>query len=394
MDHVNGPSGATGDAGGIVRSASARCDDPDALDGLARALGPEDLALVVVFASPLGDTAALIRKARAAFDPAPVVGCTTAGEIAQSGYTEGEIVALGFPENAFRARMILIGSLDAYDPTTVIEQMIGNRNDLMHEVPEWPSDFTFLMVDGLSTKEDMLASQLSLGLGNAPFFGGSAGDGTDFNETFVLHEGRAHSNAAVLVQIRSRCPVEVFKTDHLVPAETRMVVTSADPARRIVREINAEPAAREYARLLGKDPEQLSAFTFAAHPVVVRIGGQHHVRAIQRVAENGDLIFFSAIDEGVILTLANPTDMVAHLEREMTRLATPRKPDIILACDCILRRLEAEQKQMTTGLSRLLSAFRVRGFSTYGEQINTMHVNQTLTGVAIYPPEGEAHDGH
>ena len=74
----------------------------------------------------------------------------------------------------------------------------------------------------------------------------------------------------------------------------------------------------------------------------------------------------------------------------MTRLATPRKPDIILACDCILRRVEAEQKQMTTGLSRILSAFRVRGFSTYGEQINTMHVNQTLTGVAIYPPEGEA----
>ena len=118
----------------------------------------------------------------------------------------------------------------------------------------------------------------------------------------------------MLVQFRSRCPVEVFKTDHLVPTETRMVVTSADPARRIVREINAEPAAREYARLLGKDPEQLSAFTFAAHPVVVRIGGQHHVRAIQRVAENGDLIFFSAIDEGVILTLADPSDMIAHLE--------------------------------------------------------------------------------
>jgi hypothetical protein len=28
----------------------------------------------------------------------------------------------------------------------------------------------------------------------------------------------------------------------------------------------------------------------------------------------------------------------------------------------------------------------VRGFSTYGEQIGSIHVNQTFTGVAIYPP--------
>jgi hypothetical protein len=30
----------------------------------------------------------------------------------------------------------------------------------------------------------------------------------------------------------------------------------------------------------------------------------------------------------------------------------------------------------------------VVGFSTYGEQLNSMHVNQTMTGVAIYPPKG------
>jgi hypothetical protein len=53
----------------------------------------------------------------------------------------------------------------------------------------------------------------------------------------------------------------------------------------------------------------------------------------------------------------------------------------------MLRRVEAEQKQMSGDLSRILAENRVFGFSTYGEQINSMHVNQTLTGVAIYPPE-------
>lgn len=373
--------------GQIVRSACVDCHAVDAVEQLVQKLQPGDLSLVVLFLSPETDVSKLIDEAQRAFAPAQVVGCTTAGEISDRGYTVGEIVAIGFPQSHFQSRTILIDNLDDYDAQGLIERMIRNRNHMAGETPSWISDFTFLLIDGLSTKEDALTSELSIGLGPVPFFGGSAGDGTEFAETYVLHGGQAHSNAAILIQIRSRCPIEVFKTDHLIPAQSRMVVTGADPARRIVHEINAEPAAREYARLLGKDPEQLTSFTFAAHPVVVQIGDQHHVRAIQRVADNGDLVFFSAIDEGVVLTLAEPENMVTHLTREMGNLASPKRPEIILACDCILRRLEAEQKQMTTRISEILSDNRVIGFSTYGEQIHSMHVNQTLTGVAIYPPD-------
>jgi hypothetical protein len=37
-------------------------------------------------------------------------------------------------------------------------------------------------------------------------------------------------------------------------------------------------------------------------------------------------------------------------------------------------------------MSRLLADHDVIGFNTYGEQFNSVHVNQTFTGVAIYPP--------
>jgi hypothetical protein len=167
-----------------------------------------------------------------------------------------------------------------------------------------------------------------------------------------------------------------------------MVVTGADPARRIVHQINAEPAALEYARILGKDPAQMTPFTFAAHPVLVRVGGQHYVRSIRQVAENDELVFFSAIDEGLVLTLAEARDMVDHLRDGLAGLVRQgRAPADILACDCILRRIEAQDRQMEGRLSALLSRAHVTGFSTYGEQFNAMHVNQTLTGVAFYPPE-------
>ncbi len=122
----------------------------------------------------------------------------------------------------------------------------------------------------------------------------------------------------------------------------------------------------------------------------MRVGGQHHVRSIQQLNADGNLNFFSAIDEGLVLTLAEPENMVDHLERELGRLSSDRAPDTILACDCLLRRLEAQEKQMTGALSKVLAENGVVGFSTYGEQLNSMHVNQTLTGVAIYAPNDEA----
>lgn len=373
-----------------LRTANVLIGEPGALQKLAAKLGDAPMALVMLFTSPFPEVADLPARAAEVFGSTPVVGCTTAGEISQNGYTEGEIIAIGLPAEHFAVEQILVPDLHDLQKNELVGTVIRSRLKLTHLRPDWTGDFAFLMVDGLSIREDELASVLASGLGAVPMFGGSAGDGTNFQETFVFYGGRALSNAAVLTIVRSSCPVRVFSLDHLVPTDQRMVVTEADPARRIVRQINAEPAAQEYARILGKDPDQLTAFTFAAHPVVVRIGGRHHVRAIQRMAPNGDLIFFSAIDAGLVLTLAEPQDMVSHLDRELSKFSADGAPDSILSCDCILRRIEAQEKQTIGQISDLLKKHKVIGFSTYGEQIGAMHVNQTITGVAIYPPRRTA----
>lgn len=369
---------------GRVRSAQVPWDDPDPVGHLAQALG-DGLAFVALFVSPEADFAAVM-AGTLRFGDAVVVGCTTAGEIGAQGYAEGSIMAIGLSRQDFVAAPILIPDLGQLDGPGLVRDTVRARTALVAQEPGWSQEFAFLLVDGLSVREDALVSTLAAGLGPVPLFGGSAGDGSRFQETFVALGDRVHRNAAVLCMIRTACEVQVFSLDHLRPSEKRMVVTEADPARRIVRQINAEPAAREYARMLGKDPEQLSAFTFAAHPVVVRFGGAHHVRAIQRMLDNGDLVFFSAIDEGLVLTLADAEDMSQHLERELSRITKGRSPEAIWACDCILRRLEAEEKQQVRALSEVMRRNRVVGFSTYGEQINGLHVNQTMTGVAIFAP--------
>jgi len=380
-------SGALAGVSDYVKTGFVDAHAPDAVRKLADLFDPAELELLILFVSPSVDIAKVAAEAQIAFAPVRVIGSSTAGELSSKGYTEDEIVAIGLPRAYFRTNTLLIPDLDEYDQQALIGELIRGRHEITHQTPEWPSECAMLLVDGLTMHEDELTSHLSLGVGPVPLFGGSAGDGDRFEETFVLDNGQAYRNAAIVVQIRTRCEIEVFNSDHLRPTEHRMVVTGADPAHRIVHEINAEPAAKEYARLLGKDPEQLSAFTFAAHPVVVRIGGQHHVRSIQRVEENGDMVFFSAIDEGVVLTLAESTDMVSHLEGQLSKLTERGHPDTIIAFDCIFRRMEATQLQLEGKLSDILARYNVVGLSTYGEQINSRHVNQTLTGVAIYPPK-------
>lgn len=370
-----------------VLTHEVACTDPDGPDRIATAFGEAEMALVVLFVSPRADFAGIARRAHALFPASRTVACTTAGELGRAGYAEDRIVAIGFPAADFAAEPVLIPALGTLDRPALMADMVRRRVRLSAGHPEWHGEFALLLVDGLSLMEDKVAAASADALGPVPLFGGSAGDGTRFLQTAVALDGQVQAGAAVLTYLRTRCRVKVFSTNHLTPTEQRVVVTRADPSRRIVHEINAEPAAREYARLLGKDPEQLDTFTFAAHPVAVRFGGQHHVRAIQQVTPDDALVFFSAIEEGVVLSLAVPEPMAGHLDRELSALSRDGAPDTILACDCILRRMEAQEKQQTRAVSDVLRRHGVVGFSTYGEQMGGMHVNQTMTGVAIYPPD-------
>ena len=130
----------------------------------------------------------------------------------------------------------------------------------------------------------------------------------------------------------------------------------------------------------------MDEFIFAENPVTVRVGDAYHVRAIQRVNRDGHLVFFSAIDEGMVLTVAEALDMAGHLDEELATLINGKEQADVLACDCILRRIEAQKSQTQHKVNEVFRKHRVVGFSTYGEQIGPLHVNHTLTGVALFPP--------
>ncbi|MDD2868076.1 FIST N-terminal domain-containing protein [Neomegalonema sp.] len=387
-------AGAAARLGGrrsALRSASSENPHPEqALAEIWRSIGPTsgfEAAFVLLFASSHHDFHAVAEAARRLPGAPPIFGCTTAGEIGPQGYSEGGIVAVAFDARRFRlAASRLIPLLDF----TLREGEALLRRELAPYAAPPPSGgrrrFGLCLVDGLSTQVEAFVSVAGAALGTTPLYGGAAADGMSFGRTWLLAGGRVHAEAGLICVVETDLDVEGIQFDHLEPTDVKFVVTEADPERRIVHELNAVPAAEEYARVVGVAPQDLSPFVFAAHPLVVRVGGAHHVRAVQRVLEGRHLKFYCAIDEGLVLTMAHGLPMAEQLERRLSAIDERRRRGV-LAFDCVLRRIEAEQTQQSGRISDVLRRFGVVGFNTYGEQLGSVHANQTFTAISFSEPE-------
>ncbi len=370
----------------ILRGFSVEPDPERAARELFESIGQPDASLCIFFCSTEYDIGEIGRALVREFGDTPVIGCTSSGEITPMGYSHGSLTGFSFPANDFTCASARIDDLSAF----TIESGHRLTKDLIAELddkqPKFRADdtFAFIMIDGMCRCEESVVSSIFSALGDIPLFGGSAGDNLNFDRTFVFHDGEFHTDSAVITLVRTANPFKVFKTQHFLSTGKKMVVTGADPASRTVSEINAEPAAKEYARLVGLGEERLSPMIFATYPVVVKVGGTEHVRAIQKVNEDGSLSFFCAIDEGIVLTVARGVDIMTNLEEVLGKVKQEiGQPQLILGCDCVLRSLELEQKQIKPEVGDLMSRFNAIGFNTYGEQFQAMHVNQTFTGVAI-----------
>jgi hypothetical protein len=350
------------------------------------------MALVVFFCSVEYDLDAVADEIGRLFNGVVVVGSTTAGEIGPLGYLDHSLTGASFPASSFtvaHGRIDALQEFDAHRAKPFGQDLIRRLEDAE---PRATADNTFalLLIDGLSVREEPVARALQSCLAELPLVGGSAGDGLAFAETRVYCDGAFRTDSAVVVLVTTELPFRVFKTQHFVPSDQRVVVTSADAEHRIIRELDGWPAVEGYARMLDETGETLDPMRFAQRPVVVLIDGANYVRSIQKANDDGSLTLFCAIEEGVVLRAAIGVDLVENLTDSLAGIrAEIGPPQLVIGYDCILRKLEMTQRGLVESVEAVMHANNVVGFSTYGEQYLGVHVNQTLTGVAI----GEAGDG-
>lgn len=341
----------------------------------------------VLFCSSTYDLARLGPELHRAFDDAPLAGCTTAGEVGSRGYlpTPG-ISGFSLPADAFDMDVGFIHDLRSVDTRRLGEtasSIIAHHRDTERS----GYSFGMLLIDGLSIREEAVVRTVHSSLREIPLVGGSAGDDLRFRQTHVLIDGQFVSDAASLTLVRTRWPFHVFKHQHIRGDSKKLVVTAAIPRQRIVLEFNGYEAAQAYADAIGLEVGELNSDVFSIHPVIFRVGNAEYVRSIQGTVPGGGLRFFCAIDEGIVLTMAQGDDMLGHLSHCADELESIVGPAALtIGFDCILRRNESLVRDHVEGIDNIFRRLNLCGFATYGEQIGPMHVNQTLTGVTIgYP---------
>lgn len=374
-----------------VRVASSNARDPVlAATNLASQLNHEHLGCVLFFCSAEYDLARLGSALEHAFQGVRVCGCTSAGEITPEGYGRGCITAIGFDRRYFAIDCALIRELNRFtlqDAQKVIDDMLATCRDA-HLAPVKGNTFAITLLDGLSSREELVLATLNAALGSIPQFGGSAGDDERLANTHVFFDGRFHTRAATVMLVNTPLDFRVFSTHHMVAGSEKLVVTRADAESRTVYELNAEPAAEAYARAVGVDVSELDRKVFALRPVGVRVGGHYFVRSVQRVNPDNSMTFYCAVETGIVMTAMTPGSLKDSVRTQIEaaeRVVGP--PLVTIGCDCFLRRLEAELTGVVDDMSAFLQQHRVIGFNTYGEQFDGMHINQTFTGVVIGQPD-------
>lgn len=310
---------------------------------------------------------------------AVIAGCTSAGLISPGrGYSEGAgAVVVGFPSSAFRLHLLQAGEIESFLQLPTLPPPPQQT---------FPHRAAILLVDGLCMREEILCAKLAalLSLWQIPLVGGSAGDMLRFEQTWIHSQGRRLHNGFALLLLESAHPLACFHHQHFASTDLRTVVTDAQPLTRTVHTLDGEPAAAAYARRLGLRPADLTPAVFASNPLIIRYHDQSYVRAIQQVTPKGGLKFYCAIERGLVLRYARPLDMLPALQQQLASLQDRMGAlQLVFAADCILRRLDLQQDGLLAEANRLLTSWPLAGFSSYGEQLEGVHMNYTLTGIAI-----------
>src|SRR6185437_10902470 len=373
---------------GDARAAGARAADD--------ALVHDDPKLLIVFCSPAHDLQQLLGEIRERAGSVPLIGCTTAGQIASAGPSHAGVVvtALGGPGFGVRTTVAVDASRNLREAGARVARGLPDRADLPHKV-------MLLLSDGLSGDQQEIVRGAHSVLGAAvPLVGGCAGDDLKMSRTFQLYDDRVLTDSVVAAGIASNAPLGVGVRHGWRRVGEPMLVTSSRSNR--VYTLDDQPALDAYLKHLGvtepahPDQEGLTRLALT-HPLgmsrsngedQVRFigGGDFTERSLSCIAEvpQGALVW---IMDGNARSVLEATD--AAYGDSLAALGGQRLLGMI-AFDCIARRavLGEDGIQREIGrLTGLASGAPLAGFYTYGEIARTRGVrgfhNQTLVLLSI-----------
>ena len=369
------------------RAVSQNKDTVLAAQELLTGLQPDPGDTIICFSGANHSSGILQGAFNKLFGDTQLIACRTAGEITPSGYLDNSLTGVVLPSGLFTTEIVILKKLEKLSLQDIADTTRQACSHLAGKVGhEYKSShcFAMLLVDGLSMKEEVIAAGINSGLDGIPLFGGSSADDVTCDNAWIYCQDEIQNNVAVLLLVHTALPFKVFKTEHFSCGSEAFVTTEVDAGARLILKVDDYPAAEWYAKTIGVELSTLSPEIFSKFPITVKSGGHTYVRSIQSVKDNGAMRFYCAVDEGMIIHIGHQSDLYDNLHKAISDVSEQVGGiELLISCDCLLRNIEARQKNLMPALSDLFIKNNAIGFSTFGEQLDGIHINQTFTGIAI-----------
>jgi hypothetical protein len=362
----------------------------------ASALGERDARLVLVFCSDSYELPTLLAAINACSGSAPLIGCSTAGEIATSGPADASVVVVALGGEGFSAHTAV-----AEDASTSLRAAGAEVASCFNDLEPRQHRALLLLSDGLAgnQQEVVRGAYGVLGAG-IPLVGGCAGDGLKMKATYQLHNDRVLTNAVVGAAISSDAPLGIGVRHGWRKVGEPMVVTKSGDNRVFL--LDDEPALDVYLSRLNapasaaKDPASFTRFALT-HPLGLdRRTGEEQVRFVAEADfTERSLICIAEVPQGGITWLMegderSVLDASDAACRDALAALDGRAPLGIIAFDCIARRGVLGEEGIRREVTRIAGhadGAPVAGFYTYGEIARTQGImgfhNETLVVLAV-----------
>lgn len=358
-----------------------------------RAAGVEPV-LFVAYAASTYDPELLAEGFGLAAAGVPLIGCSTAGEIATGGADDGGVVVFALGGDGFAVE-VSCQEVNDGDLRSAGSEVAG----CVEQLARRESTVLLLLSDGLAgDQQEVVRGAYDRVGAEVPLVGGCAGDGLRMERTTQFFGSVALTNAIVAAAITSDGPIGIGVSHGWRSTGGSMTVTKSSGV--VVETLDDEPALDTYLNRLDAPAEvrvDAAAFTdFAAtRPIGLIRRNRDEIRFVAKADfENRTFTCFAEVPQGGSVSIMEgdaesvlgATDAACSGAVETFQGSPPKG---FMVFDCIARKgvlgegIQREISQIADGAD----GAAVAGFYSYGEFARTsgssgFH-NQTLVVLAL-----------
>jgi len=252
-----------------------------------------------------------------------------------------------------------LDKLSSYENTCCLEFMtaFGKGEELVLDTFEEALDGTGIMVAG-----------------------GSAGCSSERKETLVAFGKDIYKQTCAFVFIHNlEGKIGFYRENIFKPTSYKFTATHADCEDRTVMEYNGEPAAEILSRALNVSVDKLKE-ALELHPMGRIADGGINITEADEVYPDGSISYYATIYNHTKMLLLETDDIKRVWYETVQRVKNDfEKPSFTISINCLSRsKLFEKQNSFGEFVNILRNYGKFVGLSGYGEQLNFIHLNQTM----------------